>query len=315
MSLEQIEYVDKMLPYYGCSGVTDYDSLFNKHTIPNWDKLKDKITKDLGKIKEIFPIKKLNLNRLSDEITKQQSMALMRGLLKIAKINYVIVRRKESEYVRLDNDKKNLVYYIIHQKMMTTKLMQVPVNQYFDDDSYKMTKRFLIKMHEKKLPEKYKFIMLAGGSEIARTHVMTYDEKLDMWEIIFFSEILVLKEGIPKELMNVIYFNLLRPEYSQFMIYTNMKCDLYIEYYDNTIIPGLESYNDDMKVSKVDVYIKYADKSYDIPSNILTFSCGMCGCKYASKNKYLPRDEKPHDPVDKYYGDIIGKMRKINKNE
>jgi hypothetical protein len=54
MSLKQIEYIDKLLPFFGCSGVEDEESLFNKTTITDWEKLQSKLAQEISTIKNII---------------------------------------------------------------------------------------------------------------------------------------------------------------------------------------------------------------------------------------------------------------------
>lgn len=331
MSLKQIEYVDKILPCYGCSGVTDYVSLFNKSTIKDWDKLNDKLKNDLDYIKSIFPIKTLNLGRLGDEITQIQSVALLRGLMKLAKIDFVTVRHKTEEFMRLDNDKKNLVYYIIHQKMLTTKVRPVPLKKNFEKNDCKITKRFLVKFTpNNKLPESHKFVLLIGETEVLRTDKLIYDKSCDMWEIKFCEEMMVLNTNIPVELSNAFYFNVVSTHC--IMVYSKVKCELFIEYYDDINIPEfamkhetwklnkwvnglpteeIETTEVDVPVAKLESYIKYATDAYDTSTNILSYACGMAGMKFSHKpRKYLSADESIIDPAWKYYKDAIEKTKK-----
>lgn len=83
MSHNQIEYIDHLLPSFGCRGVEDADSLFNKSTISDWESLRNKINTEMPTIKNIFPTKSLNLGRMNSVITTdQQALALLRGLYK-----------------------------------------------------------------------------------------------------------------------------------------------------------------------------------------------------------------------------------------
>ena len=65
MSLNQIEYVDRLLPWYGCRGVEDTDSLFNKSTIADWDRLQSHLNTEMITLGRMFPTKSLNLQRFS----------------------------------------------------------------------------------------------------------------------------------------------------------------------------------------------------------------------------------------------------------
>ena len=119
MSIEQIHYIDNLLPFYGCKGVDDTTSIFNKNSFTDWNLLKKKLNDDMDYIRKTFSVKLLNLARLNFRIeTKDHAMAIMRGFLKLTGINFSIVRHSNAEYVRLSPENKNLLYYIIHKRKM-----------------------------------------------------------------------------------------------------------------------------------------------------------------------------------------------------
>jgi hypothetical protein len=296
MSLEQIEYVDKLLPYYGCDGITDYNTLINKNTIKDWNELKKKIMNDMEKIKKIYPIKTLNLYRLNEEITQNQAVALLRGLLKIAKIDYVIVRNSKNESVRLDNDKKLLMYYIIHKKMATTKIKEVYLKKDFKKDDLHLTKRFLVKFpNNNELPKKVKYILFVGNEEIMKSRKLEYDKSIGLWEIKFYSKMEALNKKIPDEFRSLFYFNLL--EYHNVKIYSENECNLFIEYYENNI---LQQYM--MNDPSMSVYIEHGNDEYYCTTNILNYSNGMCCMMYGQHNllkKYM--NNQTYDVVKEYH--------------
>lgn len=296
MSLEQIEYVDKLLPYYGCDGITDYNTLINKNTIKDWNELKKKIMNDMEKIKKIYPIKTLNLYRLNEEITQNQAVALLRGLLKIAKIDYVIVRNSKNESVRLDNDKKLLMYYIIHKKMTTTKIKEVYIGKNFEKDDLYLTKRFLVKFPENnKLPKKVKYILFINNEEIMRSRKLKYDESVGLWEIKFYSKMELLNKEIPEEFKSLFYFNL--SKFSDIKVYSKSECKLFIEYYENNI---LQQYM--MNDKSVSVYIEHGNDEYYCITNILRYMNEMCGMAYGPCNllkKYM--NNQTYDVVKEYH--------------
>jgi hypothetical protein len=294
MSLEQIEYVDKILPFFGCKDITDDKSLFNKSTITDWEKLKQKLNNDMENMKTIFPTKTLNLKRLNGTITtQQQALALLRGLLKLIGVGYTIVRSSTAEFMRLSFDKKNLVYYIIHKNMQSTHVKQVPIRKEFPDECLKMTKKFYAKFSTSQdikecdaLPEKHKFLLVIGEQPILRTTTLIFDESKDMWEIKFCKEILVLHDDIPIEYSDALLLNLLSCH--KVIMYTKAKCQVFIEYYENLPINPK---------SCINTYIEYVDNYYGLTTNLLSICCGMAGMKIAPRMNYRDEEETPYDPI------------------
>lgn len=294
MSIEQIEYVDKILPLFGCKDIADDKSLFNKSTITDWEQLKQKLNNDMENMKTIFPVKTLNLKRLNGAITtQQQALALLRGLLKIIGIGYTIVRSSTSEFMRLSFDKKNLVYYIIHKNMQSTHVMQVPIRKDFPEECLKMTKKFYAKFSTSQdikeydaLPEKHKFLFVIGEQPMLRTTTLIYDKSKDMWEIKFCNEVLVLHDDIPIEYSDAFLLNLVTCH--KVIMYTKAKCQVFIEYYEDLPINPK---------SCVNTYIEYVDNYYGLTTNILSISCGMAGMKFAPRMNYRDEEESPYDPI------------------
>ena len=232
---DQFKYIDQLLPLFGCRSITDSSSVFNKSTIQNWDTLKSKLNQDMTHIRDIFPTKALNLSRTDFEIqTEQQALALLRGLLKLAGINYTVVRKSQAEFLRLNLINKDLMYYIIHTTMATTKIMQVPLNKRFGhlgDVDRKPVKRFFAKFPDApELPEKHKFILFIGGQEIFRTKKLVFSEQYKMWEIKFYAELFTWDASIPDEYTDALLLN--HMTWHTAKIYTNTPCEVFIEYYD-----------------------------------------------------------------------------------
>lgn len=299
--MDKLKYLDKILPLYGCNGVSDETSLFNKSTIPNWITLKNTLNNDMNYIKSIFSIKLLNLNRIHSHIsTEQQSMALLRGLLKLAGISYTIIRTNSQEYMRLIITNKLLVDYIIHKNMNNTKVIQIPLNKDIPQELHKIVKGFYVK-EDKQL----KFSLIIGNDVIAKTTKLVYNDKLKMYEIKFFSEIINLSDGIPDVFMNALFFNLTT---MNMMIYSKTNCDIYMEYYtDVDIIP----------LSSIKTYIKYEQPHSHLNDNIMMIQFEMFGMKYiGTLFKYYPNikkqnilelkhaDQKDIDMVKKHKEDL-----------
>jgi hypothetical protein len=153
-----------------------------------------------------------------------------------------------------------------------------------------------------------------------------------MWEIKFYEVMLVLNTNIPKEFSEAFYFNLITSH--DIAVYTNAICELFIEYYDDTVsIPEfalkhetrklnkwvngvptkeIETVEYDAPVGRLDVYVKYVNDYYDVSTNIMCYSCGMFGMKYASyKRKYMDKDCSILDPAMQNYKDEIENAKKF----
>jgi hypothetical protein len=337
---EQYKYIDQLLPLFGCRAITDSSSLFNKSTIVNWDKLKQKLNQDMPHIREIFPTKALNLSRTDFEInTEQQAVALLRGLLKLAGINYTVVRKSQAEFLRLNLINKDLMYYIIHTTMATTKIQMVPVNASFRPENLKPVKRFFAKFpavpstpstpsdsEVPKLPEKHRFKLFIGGQEMFHTEKLVYSEQYKMWEIKFYAELFTWNKSIPDEYTDALLLNHLT--WHSVKIYTNTKCDVFIEYYDVDLVlsptlkeqsvpcgnpmdrsdPEAWDANNMQKfikalvpVGMVNSFIRYEEPYvYDLSTNILKFNSGMAGMAFAVESlKYAEPNIEIHDPCER----------------
>lgn len=334
----QYKYIDELLPFFGCRSITDSSSLFNKSTIQNWDQLKQKLNQDMTHIREIFPTKALNLSRLEFEIkNEQQALALLRGLLKLSGINYTVIRKAQAEFLRLNLLNKDLMYYIIHTRMATTKIKQVPLTErygHLGDVDKKPVKRFFAKFHDipndpdaTKLPEKHKFILFLGGLEHFRTEKLVYSEQYKMWEIKFYAELFTWDESIPDQYTDALLLNHLTCHEAK--IYANTRCEVFIEYYDveDMLSPTLKEEdfpagnpldrsdpnawdtNGKQKFTKhlvpsgqLSSFIHYEEPFvYDLSTNILRFSCGMVGPAFhIDRLKYLDQNTEVHDPCQRH---------------
>lgn len=308
MTQEQFEYIDEILPLYGCESINDSTSLINKSTIRNWKKLKTKINNDMPKIKEIFPTKSLNLTRFNYKInTEQQAIALLRGLFKIVGISYTIVRKTKSEYMRLNTQQKTLMYYIIHKNMEKTGMMEVPVNEALGNEHLKITKKFYVKFDGEK-PEKSKFKLVCCGDTICSTNVIEYDDKCKMWEIKFFTSIVALDSYVPEEFTGALFFNKLAG--GNAFILTKCKCKLFIEYYmTDLIFPN----------SIMTVYVKYANPTTTSSDNLLKIGGGMMcmtyqytKLKYQKEKKSVDHSAHMKNKLINFYNYDIMKLLKDN---
>jgi hypothetical protein len=297
MSIRQIEYIDKLLPYFGCDGVSDSESLFNKSTIGDWDQLQEKLNNDMSLIKTIFPTKSLNLARMDSVVsTPQQAVAMLRGLMKITSIPFIVVRKKNNEFLRLNLQNNTLMYYIIHKKMTPLSLKKLELNRDYSGQNIGIVKKFYVKFLGQELPHNPKFRLLVNHSEMAKTTKLIYSQQHNMWEIQFYSRIVNLCD-IPSEFSDVLFLNLVTSQMIQ--IYSATPSELYAEIYDDQVMSELgellKTCNDGFiyvctnNTVKVQTYVEFAEQQYTVKNNILSFSCGLLGLKYSIVDrKYDP---------------------------
>ena len=301
----QIAYIDQLLPLFGCHGVDDMDTLFNKSTITDWDQLRKKLNFDLPHIKSMFPTKSLNLSRLEAGITTpQQALALLRGLLKISSIPYAVVRYKNQEFLRLNLVNNKLCYYIIHKQMSTATLEQIEINKDYSGAEMGIVKKFYVKFSEEQ-QKNPKFVLLCGGQVFSKSSQLYFNNTHDMWELKFFSRIVNLCD-LPKEFTDCLFFGLL--EHHKVKIYSNIKCQLYIETYKNPSLidqlhPGCRA---------LETFVEYVnDSKFDLKSNIIRYMAGMGGYAFGiSSSKY-----DTHKVIDMFDGTRQGSgyIQAINK--
>jgi hypothetical protein len=311
MDITQIQYIDHLLPFYGCRGVEDYESVFNKTTIVDWAQLQNKLTADLPMIKNIFPSKSLNLTRLGETIaTTQQAIALLRGLLKLAMIPFTVVRKKNSEFLRLNSKNNTLAYYIIHKTMAQPVIKQIKLNTNYSGVTMGIVKKFYVKFET--VPETHKFSLVCGGELFCKTSKLIYQEHLQMWEIQFYSKIINLCD-LPTEFTNCLFFNLLI--HHEIMIYSKSQCQLYVETYNVTpLLDSLLTSNQHLST-----FVEFAEPLFSIKSTILTTGYGMIGIHFTtSLAKYRAQDQPITDLFDgththcQMYIPLIEKYKTVN---
>lgn len=215
--MEQLTFIDQLLPEYGCQGLVDQTTLFNKSTVIHPTQLPDVINQRMAILRRVFPTKSLNLGRLNYQIqTLDQAVALLRGLLKIANIGYVIVRRHDQEFMRLELENKILKYYIIHQQMTTTKMLTVGFNRLWSPDQKQIVKGFYLKTLDSLQGHSVK--LMIDGRVMASTRTYEWLKDKGVYEIKFFSEVHVCGEQIPPELRSALI--LTHMDRHQIMLYT-----------------------------------------------------------------------------------------------
>lgn len=296
---KQIEYINTLLPLFGCSGVGDDKTLFNKSTIVDWSTLRDRLNSDMVYIRSIFPTKSLNLSRLDGVIsTEQQAMALLRGLLKIVTIPYVTVRKQNSEFLRLNLENKTLMYYIVQTAMTTAikvvkpVIKQIQLNSELEGKTLGIVKKFYIKYDTPDLPECHTFTLAIGGRKIAKSSQLVYDGEKQMYELQFFSKIVNLFD-LPKDVQGCLFLDVLADHKVYIRSHSNVPCQLYMESYESCVDKA--GYD----TIPIETYVEYVPSNYkSCKNNILSFAHGMCGPKYEIDSSKYSTDKKITDLLD-----------------
>lgn len=219
-------------------------------------------------------------------------------------------RRKHSE---------NDVTCIVHPNTRNTYIREIKLCENFNKANHRITRRFLVEFTNA-IPVEHVFSLFIGEVELFRTDKLVYDRSYNMWEIIFYTEMMAIGTNIPFELSNALFLNLVT--YHKVKIQTNVKCTAYLEYYDDVDIPefAMKSVNWTMASNKtpenmkipvrvIEAYVKYATTDFNISTNILKYACGMAGMKFAhAKRKYLD-ETGVIDIAHKYCNDSIVETR------
>ena len=113
MSLEQIDFLNNFVKYFGFSNIGDYETIIktsvNETIITN-------VNNEMGQIKKLFKLTGLNLSRKKYIIDSPNlAICLLKNLLQQSNIPFDIVHKTDGNYLRLISPNKILLNYIDHR--------------------------------------------------------------------------------------------------------------------------------------------------------------------------------------------------------
>ncbi len=259
--MQMIKIVDELLPIYGCNGVEDTKSLINKRTIHHNGI--NELNSHMEKIREHFPVKLLNLNRVNYIIrNNSQAIGLLRSILKCANIGYTIVRTHSEEYMRLVGVNNLLANYIIHKMNEEMVIVGIMLSENFGKDKHYLVKDFYID-DPCKVKDKVLRLVIDEDDELAWTDKYEYDEERGLWRICFFKNVYgqIMKDALPFH----------RIIYQDIMVYGETENNqdeikLYMEYYGK----HGKTYEEEC------VYLVYEKELNGMIDKLVSFKSGIC---------------------------------------
>jgi hypothetical protein len=156
--------------------------------------------------------------------------------------------------------------FTIKHLYVNFKIKPIYIDQNKSEEIKTITRKFYCRFSEEpKLTEQLFKLMSNNGCVLAETSTLKFDEQLDLWEIKFFEECLVLGNDVPVELIDCLFLN----KASGVSIYSKQKCQILIEYCDCPINFGVS-----------EIYVQYAQPTPELQDNIIVIRCGMVGIRF-----------------------------------